>query len=192
MTRFEYTLTLLTIFAGLIFAQILADVMAVIRTLDHEVFYLLPILWAGLLLLLVLQWWWNLWQWRQIVESSIRSFFDLLLFLSIPVFLYCASTFLFPERGVAVEPDLRSYYFAHRLGFAISCIAALLMLSAVDVRFLKHSIFSGTNIVRFASALSFVACAIWVDQSLHFNCFTLNALLMIWFICYHTPDVRAA
>lgn len=44
MSRFEYTLTLLTIFAGLIFAEILADVMAVVKALDHETFYLLPVL----------------------------------------------------------------------------------------------------------------------------------------------------
>jgi hypothetical protein len=190
MTRFEYTLTLLTIFAGLIFAEILAHVMAVVRALDREIFFLLPILWAGLVLLLVLQWWWNLWQWRQVVERNLSRFFDMLLFLSIPVFLYCASTFLFPDIGGAAQPDLRSYYFAHRAGFAISCIATLLMLSAVELLFLKHSILSGTNIVRVVSILSFIACAIWADQSLHFSCFTLNAALMIWFIGYETPDVR--
>lgn len=115
MNRPEYLLVMLSVLVGMGLTDLLQTVHQLVHRRRQVRWYWLPIAWAGLVLLLLLQTWWA--YYRTIQARVWSNLFAFLVPLSLFIFLYliCAASLPTPE---ADEPiDLETFYFAQRLWF---------------------------------------------------------------------------
>ena len=116
MTPFEHLAVLISIVLGLGLAQLLTSVHRLVQARRRVTFHWLPLLWAGLLFVTQIEWWWASFEMRR---DTVWNFFYFLFVLLSPVSLYLAAAFALPE----IEPDatqrydLRAYYYDNRSWF---------------------------------------------------------------------------
>lgn len=108
MTPFDYLSVLISIVLGLGLTELLSNVHRLIQARDRVAFHWLPLLWSGIIFVVLVQWWWAAFG---LHRQLAWNFFFFLLILLIPVLLYLAAASVLP----AIEPertvDLRAYYF---------------------------------------------------------------------------------
>lgn len=129
MTAFEHLAVLISIVLGLGITQLLTSLHRVVQARQRVRFHPLPLLWAGLIFVTQIEWWWAIFAMRR---ETVWNFFYFLFVLLSPVTLYLASAFALPE----IEPDdtrhydLRAYYYENR-GWFFGIVAAGPVLDAI-------------------------------------------------------------
>lgn len=127
MTAFEYLAVLISIVLGLGATELLAGVQRLAHARDRVRFHWLPLTWAGLVFVALVQWWWAAFGLR---HQADWNFFSFLLILLVPVLLYLAAALVLPAEKPDGWYDLRAHYFGmHRLFFAVIATATLLEMA---------------------------------------------------------------
>lgn len=127
MTAFEHLVVLISIVLGLAMAHLLSAVHRVVLHRAQVRFYWLPLLWALLLFLTQVVWWWGIFALRGVEDWN---FFYFLTVLLSPVALYLASASVLPEVEAGRPCDLRAYYY-HNRGLFFAAVTAGPVLDAV-------------------------------------------------------------
>ena len=130
MDAFSYLSVLLSIILGLGLTQVLTAVGRVIRHRDRVQADWLPILWAGVLLVVYVQVWWSMFGLR---ELRSWTFVEFLVVLLQTVTLYMMAVMVLPEQIEKSGADLRGYYDRHHRWFFGFFLATLVISVVKDV-----------------------------------------------------------
>lgn len=140
MTPFEYLAVLISIVLGIGITELLSGVQRLVQHRDRVRFHWLPLAWAGIIFIALVQWWWAAFGLRDRMEWN---FFSFLLVLLVPVLLYLAAALVLPSEKGSGQIDLRAHYFDSRpLLFGPLVAASLLeMVRALRVGDAQAAIF---------------------------------------------------
>jgi hypothetical protein len=108
MTPFEYLSVLISIILGLGLTHLLSAVRELIQKRARVRFYWLALIWAALIFMTQVQWWWGIYELRVQPAWNFFSFFFLLL---APVSMYLTAGMVLPDLEGDEECDLKSYYY---------------------------------------------------------------------------------
>jgi hypothetical protein len=111
MDAFSYLSVLLSIILGLAVTQVLQGYRALILSRARVRFYWLPLLWSGLILLLVVQHWWASFGLAQRTEWS---FADFLVTLVLTALIYMMAAIVLPDVPGDRPLDLQDHYWRER------------------------------------------------------------------------------
>jgi hypothetical protein len=127
MTAFEHLAVLISIVLGLAIAQLLTTAHRLVLARERVRFYWLPVAWAVLLFVTLVEWWWGIFALRGVTTWN---FFYFLFILLSPVSLFLATASVLPEVEPERAYDLRDYYYRNR-GWLFSLIALGPLLDGV-------------------------------------------------------------
>lgn len=166
MTPFEHLAVLISIVLGLGIAHLLTSVHRLVQARARVRPYWLPLLWALLLFVTQIEWWWAIFALR---TETVWNFFYFLFVLLSPVSLYLAAAFVLPEiePGGTATIDLRTYYYENRRWF-FAIVAAGPVLDAG-----RRAVQAGT----------------WRDVGVVSN--LVSAVLLCWLATTARPRVHA-
>ena len=108
MTPFEYLSVLISIILGLGLTHLLSAVRELIQKRARVRFYWLALVWAALIFMTQVQWWWGIYELRVRPDWNFFSFFFLLL---APVSMYLTAGLVLPGIEGDAECDLKAYYY---------------------------------------------------------------------------------
>ena len=130
MSRFEYLTAFVTIVLGLGVSELLLNLNRLFRARDRVRWHWLPLLWAAIVLLLQLNFWYGFYVLGQLQRWETAWFFTLFLAFPVLVFLISASVLPaeVPEQGV----DLLAIYFRDR-GYFFSLLGVYYLGLAVAI-----------------------------------------------------------
>ena len=132
MDEFGYLAVILSIILGLSVTQLLQGLSQVINARERVRIYGPAIGWALLLLVIDVQAWWAMFQYRTRHAWTFLQFAILLLEV---IFLYLLAALALPMTFVGEVIDLRANYFRHAGWFFGSFIAVLLVSLSKDLIF---------------------------------------------------------
>jgi len=163
MTQFEFLAVIISIVLAFGISDILSTWGEQIRLRKTVRHYGLLSAWTALLLIVMIQLWWSLWQERDRTEWTLIEFFVLISpFLLIALIAYVLTP---PhEHG---ERDLKRYYFENStwiFGLAALYLASTMLLSGV-IR--GDSIFERANAFRTAGLSLMILLAVWKNERFH-------------------------
>ena len=127
VSPFEHISVLISIILGLGITQLLMSVHRLVQARHRVKLYWLSLLWAVLMFVAQVEWWWASYALR---DETIWNFFYFLFVLLSPVTLYLAAAFALPEFEPGERYDLRDYYFGNR-GWFFAFVAAGPALDAI-------------------------------------------------------------
>jgi len=127
VTPFEHLSVLISIVIGLGITHLLMSAHRLVQARERVRPYWLSLLWAVLIFISQVEWWWASFSYRQQVEWN---FFYFLFILASPVALFLAAAFVLPELEPDQQYDLEEYYFRTR-GWFFSILAVSPALDAV-------------------------------------------------------------
>lgn len=136
MDEFGYLAVILSIILGLSVTQLLQGLSQVINARDRVRIYGPAIGWALLLLIIDVQAWWAMFQYR---SRHAWTFLQFAILLLETIFLYLLAALALPMTFVGEIIDLRANYFRHARWFFGSFIAVLLVSLSKDLIFV-HSL----------------------------------------------------
>ena len=129
VTPFEHLSVLISIILGLGIAQLLTNVHALAQAADRVRVYWLSVLWATLIFVGQVEWWWSSFSFQKLPLETWSFFYFLFVLLS-PVTLYLAAAFVLPGIGPGERVDLRAHYYRTK-GWFFAMAAAGPALDAV-------------------------------------------------------------
>jgi hypothetical protein len=177
MTSFEYLSVLVSIILGLGLTHLLSAARDLIQRRAEIQFHWLPLLWAALILLAQIEWWWGLFEFRARTEWNFFSFLFLLLS---PVSMYLTAGIVLPQVEDGVR-DLKQYYFdSHRWLFSLAGLTNLLDATralAAGVDWGDPRVWSNLAAVSIFAAMAMVR-----NQLFHIIVTLLLAMLFLVFV----------
>lgn len=178
MTLYEHLSVLFSIVIGLGLTHILAYVHELARARDRIHFHWLPITWACLVFVSLVQWWWSSFTFN--TRDSWNFFYFLFVFMR-PVVSYMSATFVLPRIEPAASYDLREHYFDTR-----HWLFSLLALGNTfdGVRRMLEGEALGDIAVwsNFASAALLASLALTTNQRYHATITLLTVSLFVAFL----------
>lgn len=129
MSRFEYVSVLVSIVIALGISEIASAWGGMLRSRTRVRFHWLHAFWSVFSVLLMVQFWWGFWEYRDI---ETWSFPGLLAVVGECLVLVIAAMVLVPRGEVMESLDLRAHYFAQsRLFFSLGALL-LVQLTLID------------------------------------------------------------
>ena len=118
----EHSITLVSVIVGLGLTELLANLNRLIRARRDVRWHPLPLIWAAVCLILVVNLWWGIYLGAiGIATPSNAGVF--LLYLGVPVLLYLVCSAALPEFRAPGTLDLRAAYFEGSRYFAVVLLA---------------------------------------------------------------------
>lgn len=179
MTPFEYLSVLISIVLGLGLAELLSSARSLVRDRDRVRFHWLPLAWSVLVFVVLVQWWWAAFGFRDRMEWN---FFAFLLILLVPVLLYLVAALALPNGDDGGREDLRGYYFEHHRPF-FGTLAAATLLEAGRALLANDLRAAGLNLAGTALVGSL---AVVRNPRYHAAATVASALLLAGFIVAET------
>lgn len=127
VSPFEHVSVPVSIILGLGITQLLMSLHRLVQARERVKPYWLPLLWAAVMFVAQVEWWWSSYAMR---EETIWNFFYFLFVLLSPVTLYLAAAFVLPEIEKGERYDLKEYDYASR-GWFFAFVAAGPVLDAI-------------------------------------------------------------
>lgn len=126
MDTFDYLSVLFSVILGLALTQILQGIRALMLARTRVRIYAPPLIWAALMVLLVAQAWWAMFQMRHIENWTFAMYGAIVLQM---VLIYLAAGVVLPDVPPDGNVDMRQDYFAHARWFF--GLMALVILTTV-------------------------------------------------------------
>jgi hypothetical protein len=123
MTQHEYVFVAISIILGLAITRLLSSVAGLIRAHDRVTFHWATSLWAGCVMIFILQLWWVGWELRGLSEWTIFDFFILVVG---SISIYGAAELALPSEDYNVADDSELDFLAH--SHSLGRVSALSML----------------------------------------------------------------
>jgi hypothetical protein len=150
VTPFDYLSVLISIVLGLGLTELLSNVHRLIQARDRVTFHWLPLLWSGLIFVMLVQWWWAAFGLHRQLEWN---FFFFLLILLIPVLMYLTAASVLPTIEPEKTYDLRAYYFSihHWFFWIVAATSVMECLRAVLYDDLQATLLNAAAVVLLGS-----------------------------------------
>ena len=181
MSRFEYLSVLISIVIALGISEMASSWGHLLRVRDRVHFYWLHAFWSLFMVVLMVQFWWGFWDFRQ-VESW--SFPGLLSVVCEALVLVVAALVLIPGNAADEELDLRTHFFGNSRLFFVLGAALLVQLAVVDTVVGGQAFFSSENLFRVPGVVVALGAAAFRDARLHAALAVLGALLLLGFVAF--------
>lgn len=123
MTQHEYVFVAISIILGLAMTRLLSSVAEMIRAHSHVTFHWATALWAGCVLLFILQLWWVGWE---LSTYSQWTFLDFLALVVGAIFIYGAAELALPREDYDISDDSELDFLAH--SHSLGRVSAISML----------------------------------------------------------------
>jgi len=186
MTLYEHLSVLFSIVIGLGLTHLLANVTQLVQARDRVRVHWLPITWAVLVFVGLVQWWWSSFTFR---TRETWNFFYFLFLLLRPVTSYLSAAFVLPNVEPGVECDMRSYYYDTR-GWLFGLLAAGNTLDGLR-RMLAGETFGEIGVwSNFVSAALLASLAFTTNQRHHASITLLTVALFGAFLLQAALTLR--
>lgn len=188
MTPFEHLSVLISIVLGLGIAHLLNTVHELIQVRSRVRTYWLPLLWAVLIFISLIEWWWASFALRTTLKWN---FFYFLFVLISPVSQYLAAAFVLPddtESGDGVI-DLRRYYYDNSAAF-FGILAISPALDAIRRGIEAGSALNGGALSNGIAAVLLASMAFWKKPWYHAVITLVVAALFMSFIVSSALELR--
>lgn len=129
MTQSEYILPFVSILYSLSAADLLTSLHRLLINRTIIKWHFLPLLWAAICFLMIINGWWGLFQLTTIIEINNASDLLLLSLLPITTFFFCALAL--PHTITGAGMDLKQYFMANVKPFYLTLIAYLASIPLV-------------------------------------------------------------
>jgi hypothetical protein len=188
MTPFEHLSVLISIVLGLGIAHLLTTVHELIQARARVRVYWLPIVWAILIFVSLIEWWWASFALRTNLKWN---FFYFLFVLMSPVTMYLAAAFVLPDDSETDDDviDLRRYYCENSLAL-FSILAVSPALDAVRRAVQAGSMLDRGALSNALSAVLLVTMALTKKPWYHALITTIVAALFGSFIVSSALELR--
>lgn len=123
MTQHEYVFVAISIILGLALTRLLSSVAEMIRAHRQVAFHWATALWAGCVLLFILQLWWVGWELSTVSQWTVLDFLALVIGA---IFIYGAAELALPREDYDVSDDSELDFIEHSL--TLGRVSALSML----------------------------------------------------------------
>jgi len=163
MTQFEFLAVIISIVLAFGISDILSTWGEQIRLRKKVRHYGLLSAWTALLLIVMIQLWWSLWQERGRTDWTLIEFFVLIC----PFLLIALIAYVLTPSHQGGELDLKRYYLNNStwiFGLAALYLASTMLLSGV-IR--GDSVFERANGFRAAGLLLMILLALWKNERFH-------------------------
>jgi len=124
MTQHEYIFVAISIILGLAITRLLSSVAGLVRAQNRVTYHWATSLWAGCIMLYILQLWWVGWELSGFSEWTIVDFFVL---VAGSIFVYGAAELALPSEDYNVADDSELDFLAHSHSYGR--VSALSMLA---------------------------------------------------------------
>lgn len=180
MDAFEYLSVLISIVLGLALTQLLTSAGRLIQARGRAKPYWPVLLWTGSLLVILVQSWWALFDFRDHAPWTLPEF---ALILVHPTLLYLMCVLILPDSGVEGPIDLKANYFGQAPWFFSA--AALLTVASIA----RPLVFDGElpldadRIFHLAFLATAVLCAMNRRETLHKMVALTAPLTLLTYVC---------
>ena len=174
--QFRYLMTTMSVIISLAITTVLRGLGQLIPARIHVKLYFPHFCYPILLLIVLVEYWWGMWEWR----SQEWQFWPFLFALISPSVLYLVTVLILPDVS-SRDVDLKAHYFDYRPWFfSLAALAALLNIFE-SLLFPPHKLLLNYNLVRVAAILVFIVAAYSANERLHeLLPFVLLVLLVIF------------
>lgn len=117
----DHSVTLISIIIGIGLTEMFGNLHRLIRNRGQVTWDWLPVVWSTVLLLLVVNYWWAIYQ-GIIGVDQLRNAAELGLILVQPIILFLLTASVLPNFGTTRKWDMRRYYDEHRWTFIFTFI----------------------------------------------------------------------
>lgn len=126
----DHSVTLISIIVGIGLTEMFGNLHRLIRNRDQVTWDWLPVVWSAVLLLLVVNYWWAIYQ-GIIGIDQLSNAAELGLILVQPIVLFLLTASVLPNFGTTRKWDMQRYYDEHRRTFISTFILYQCVTSAV-------------------------------------------------------------
>lgn len=180
MSQHEYLVIFISIILGLGLTELLQNLRGLVQSNRTVQWHALPLLWAGLVVLVVMQLWWAFYEvTSQEVWQNYFAFLPLLLFV-MGTYLYCAFALPNEDEG---DIDLEAFYFSRprRAWFFGSLIGTDLIAQGTTVALQGQMSIPATGL-RWG-AIGLFAGMIFTDRkSYHWSVTVFGLAVLMYFV----------
>lgn len=179
MSRFEYLSVLLSIVIGLGLSEVASAWGRMLRGRARIRFYPLHAFWSVFVVLMMIQFWWGFWEYREVGDWT---FLRLMAVVLEALVLVIAALVLTPDEPIAAALDLRQHFYANsKLFFALGG-AVIAQLAIVDFVVGRQPFWHAENAIR-SIGFALAAVAAWsADERLHGALALLAGVLFFVFV----------
>jgi len=186
VSPFEHISVLISIILGLGITQLLIGLHRLVQARERVKTYWLSLLWAALIFIAQVEWWWSSYALR---EETIWNFFYFLFVLLSPVSLYLAAAFALPDIEKGERYDLREYYYGSR-GWFFGFVATGPVLDAIRRAIQAGTIVDYGAVSNAISAVLVGSLAVSRNARYHAVVTIVVALLFLSFILSAALQLR--
>ncbi len=158
MNPAEHLIILVSIIIGLAVADLLTSFHHLVRARDRVRFHWLPMTWAGLIFLQLIQIWWV---YFYVLQAEVwRNYFAYVFFLLVPVLLFLIACWVLPDResddGSPI--DLKAYYLREH-GWLFGLVSLGVAVQVASELLLGHAFLQPARLIQGSAFILFVSLA---------------------------------
>lgn len=175
MTQFEFLAVFISIVLALGVSDILLNWGDQIRLRKYIHGYGLHFAWTALVLVLMIQLWWTLWEVRERTDWTFPEY----LLLIAPFLIVALIAYVFTPSLQEGERDIKRYYFEHSpwiFGLSAGYLAVGMLYAYVILRL---PIIASTSLILLLALLLTIVLAFWKNERFHIAAVVLGYLLTI-------------
>jgi hypothetical protein len=161
---FEYLSVLISIVLGLALTQLLTSAARLIQSRSRVKAYWPALLWAGSLLVILVQSWWAMFEFRDHAPWTLPEF---ALVLAHPTLLFFMAVLLLPDSEREGVIDLKTNYYAQAPWFFGASVAVVLVSLARPLVFDGRMPLDADRAFQLFFLISAAACALVRRERLH-------------------------
>jgi hypothetical protein len=186
--QFRYLMTTVSVIVSLAITTVLRGLGQLIpERVKVKQLYVPHFCYPLLLLVVLVEDWWGMWEWR----SQKWHFWGFLFALLSPSVLYLVSVVILPDVS-STEVNLKAYYFEYRPWF-FSLGALAIFLNICESRiFPPHKLVSVPNLVRLIVIFFFIVGAVVKNERLHHLLPIIFLVLLVLFVVFKTREMNFA
>lgn len=183
MNPAEHLVVLVSIILGLGITDLLTSVRQLVRARNRVRFHWLPLTWAAIVFLAIVQFWWAFFG---IVQADIwRSYFAYAFLLLGPVVWYLIASSVLPDLHGEASVDLEAYYFEERR-WVFLLLTLVIILGVISELLRGHAFLEQARILQGTFVALFLLLAWTRSARLHAVATAAVLLLLVVFVVLYS------
>lgn len=178
MSRFEYLSVLISIVVALGMSEIVVSWGNLLRHRHEVTFYWIHTFASALVMLLLVQFWWGFWVYRELADWS---FVALLAIVSEAIVMVLAASVITPSRA-STRIDLKAFYFQNVNVFLVLMAILMVLLAVIDATAGNQPVLHLENLIRGAAVALIVGLMLTRSEVVHGAAIVLGFVLLTVFL----------
>lgn len=183
----NHLIFVVSLIVGLAIVELITTLGRLIRARERVRFHWIPLVWAGLIFMQLVQSWWV---YYYVLKADVwREYFAYMSFLVQPILLYLISSWILPQRIGKAKIDLKNYYFKEHVWlFGLMSIATATSIGQ-EIYFLGSPLFHKAGIPSYIALLLFIHMAIFRNPRFHAIATILLFVIFFFFLVTFNPPL---